>query len=64
MRPRRFVTAVLLLLLLSPGLGAQKQSARGSNAIQPAELKEWLSYRPGGGLHLRSPEGVGGAARR
>ena len=42
MRPR-LLTCVLLLLLLTSGVGADK-STGGINSIEPGELKEWLSY--------------------
>ena len=85
MRARRLLPSVLLVLLLAPGLGAEKSAAPslaagvpspsfrpakapasggGINSIEPAELKEWLSYIASDELQGRQiyTEGLGLAA--
>ena len=67
MRARRVLSSFLLMWLMAVGLGAQKSAAPargGLNSIEPAELKEWLSYVASDELQGRQifTEGLGLAA--
>jgi len=63
MRVRRFLSLFFILWFMAVGLGAQKPTG-GQKAIEPSELKDWLSYIASDELQGRQiyTEGLGLAA--